>query len=242
MKKALLWFALAAALPAQEFEVASIRVAKDDGSHDFDTDKGLLRIHNFTLKRLAAIAYEVDESLVVGGPSWADSDSFDITAKIPAEFVDAKPGKIPQMMQQLLAGRFQLTILRDSRQASGFALVVAKKGPKMEPGKPGAEGSHSNSNRTHLTAQNYSMQQFAARLSRMPEIGQIVVDRTGLAGRFNFELDWLPERPGQKPEAKSDDLPTIFEAVQERLGLKLESAKVPVEAVIVVRVEKPDTD
>jgi uncharacterized protein (TIGR03435 family) len=251
MKYLALFFALTAFAPAQipppperkaEFEVASVKAAKDDGDHDWDTDKGLLRIHNFSMKRLIAQAWQVDESLVVAAPNWSDSESYDITARIPAEFVDLKPSKVPEMMQALLADRFQLRFHRETRQTSGFTLVVAKRGPKMEPAKPDAEGSTTHGTRNHLTAQNISMQQLAARLSRMPEIGQIVVDRTGLAGRFNFELDWLPERPGYKPEANTDDLPTIFAAIQERLGLKLESAKVPIEAVVIDRAEKPESN
>ena len=249
MKYPALFIAIAALAPAQtpvaerkaEFEVASIRPAKDDGSHDSDTDKGLLRIHNFTLKRLIASAYEVDDSEVLGGPSWLDSDSFDITAKIPAEYVDQKPSRVPEMMQGLLADRFHLTIRREARQTPGLALIVARKGPKMDSAKPDAEGSSTHSNRTHLTAQNVSMAQFATRLSRMPEVGQIVVDRTGLTGRFNFELDWLPDRPGST-EASPDGLPTIFAALQERLGLKLEPAKVTIEAVVVERAERPESD
>jgi len=237
--------ALAAVEKKAEFEVASIKVAKDDGGHDVDVDKGLLRIHNLTLKRLIADAYQIDPSLVSGGPNWLDSDTYDITAKIPAEYVGLNPSKEPEMLQGLLADRFQLAIHREQRQVSGFALSVAKGGPKMEHAKPGAEDSSTRGTSTasgmHLKAINVSMEQLAMRLSRYAEIGRLVVDKTGLTGTFDFDLDWLPERAGIKPETPSDDdLPTIFVALQKQLGLKLESAKVPIDAVVVDRAEKAD--
>jgi uncharacterized protein (TIGR03435 family) len=69
-----------------------------------------------------------------------------------------------------------------------------------------------------------------------------VVDKTGLMGGFNFELDWSPERPDSRPDASPDDRPSIFTAVQEQLGLKLESAKVPIPAIVIDRAVKPEID
>ena len=117
----------------------------------------------------------------------------------------------------------------------------------MDRAKPGAEDSRTHGTSTasgmHLKAINVSMEQLAVRLSRYAEIGRLVVDRTGLAGTFDFELDWLPERAGIKPENSSEsDLPTIFVALQERLGLRLEAARVPIEAVVVDRAEKADAN
>src|ERR1700728_1249814 len=105
MKMLALLIALSALMPAQtqspekkaEFEVATIRPAKDDGSRDFDTDKGFLRTHNLTLKRLIAIGWEIDEAQIFGGPAWIDSDSWDINAKIPPEFAQQTEEMAPQM-------------------------------------------------------------------------------------------------------------------------------------------------
>jgi uncharacterized protein (TIGR03435 family) len=249
MKCLVLLVAVVALMPAQtekkvEFEVASVKPCKDDGDHDIDVDKGLYRIHNLTLKRMIANAYQLDASEILGGPNWLDSDSFDITAKIPQEFVDLKPARTPEMLQSLLAERFHLTIHREVRQVSGYALVVAKNGPKMEQAKPDAEGSSTNSNNTvngmHLRAVNTTMERLAARLSRYNEIGQVVVDKTGLTGAFDFDLEWMPERRDGKADAHADDLPGIFTALQEKLGLKLESAKLPIQAIVIDRAEKPE--
>jgi uncharacterized protein (TIGR03435 family) len=246
MTKSALWIALAALLSAQtpvpekkvEFEVASIRPAKQDGDHDLDSDRGFFRTHNLTLKRLIASGWEIDIGQVFGGPSWMDSDSYDIAARIPAEFAQQTREKAPLMIRSLLIDRFQLVIHREPREVSGYALVVAKKGPKMERAKPDGTGSHTNSNNTHLTAKNVTMEAFARSLTSNRDIGKLVVDKTGLTGGFNFQLDWMPERL----ESSSDDRTSIFTALQEQLGLKLESAKVTTLAVVVDRAEKPESN
>jgi bla regulator protein BlaR1 len=221
-----------------KFEVATIRPAIDDDDHGSDTIGSLYRTHNLSLKRLISRAFDIDISRIYGGPKWTDSDGYDITAKIPGEFVPQTRDKLPQMIQSLLTDRFQLVIHREPRQVSGYELVVAKKGSKMQPAKPD-EGSHSNGSGSHLKAENVTMEGFAKNLSRNRDIGELVVDKTGLTGGFNFELDWMPERPNAKPDASIDDRASIFTALQEQLGLKLESAKVPIQVIVIDRAEKP---
>jgi uncharacterized protein (TIGR03435 family) len=240
MKKLALSIAMAGLALAQtaQFEVASIRPAKQDGDHDSNTDRGFYRTHNLTLKRLIARAWEIDEAQIFGGPNWIDSDSYDINARIPAEFARRTREKVPEMIRSLLADRFQLMIHREPRQISGYALLVTKKGPRMERAKPEQTGSHADSNDTHLTAKNVTMEVLANHLSR--DIGKLVVDETGLTGGFNFELEWMPERLESKSDSTSDDRTSIFTALQEQLGLKLESAKVSALALVVDRAEKPE--
>ena len=225
-----------------EFEVASIRRAVDDGNHDTDSDGRQYRTHNLSLKRLIATAYEIDMRQVSGGPNWVDADSYDITAKMPNDAAPLTHEKVLQMLQSLLADRFQLVIHREARQVSGYELVVAKRGSKMERAKPDQKDSNVNSNNTHLKAENVTMEKLARSLSRNRDVGELVVDETGLMGGFNFELDWSPERPDSRPDASPDDRPSIFTAVQEQLGLKLESAKVPIQAIVIDRAVKPEVD
>lgn len=242
MKTIILGVALGSALVAQtrpEFEVASIRMVKDDGSHSSDSDRSFLKTHNLSLKRLIANAYEVDISEVLGGPSWADGDGFDIRAKIPEDAVEQRRTLLPLMLQSLLADRFHLVITRERKEVSGYALVVGKKGIRMSPSKPGQDGSHTSSHNTHLVAGNVTMEDFAKTLSRDRDVGMLVVDKTGLSGRFNFELDWKPDALEGKPEASNDDRPTIFTALQEQLGLHLESAKIPVQTIVIEKAEIP---
>lgn len=224
--------ATAILLPAQEFEVASIRPAKDDGDHDNDMYQGRWVTHNLTLKRLIGMAWDVDESQVLEGPNWLDSNGYDINAKIPADDARSKPEQFRHMLQALLADRFQLRIHREPREVSAFALIVARGGPKVMPAKPRQDGGNMSANDTHLKATNVTMEGFAKRLSRDRDIGKVVVDKTGLTGRYDFELDWA--------RAQQDaDRPGIFTALQEQLGLKLESAKVKIDAVVIDRAEKP---
>jgi uncharacterized protein (TIGR03435 family) len=233
MKILALLLATMALLPAQEFEVASIRPAKQDGNHDSDTYQGRWVAHNLTLKRLIAMAWEVDDGVVAGGPNWIDSDSYDINAKIPPEYLTTSRDLFPHMIQNLLADRFRLTIHRGPRQISGYALVQAKTGSKMASAKPSAIGSDFSSNGRYLKATSVTMEALAKRLSRNPDIGRVVVDKTGFTGTFDFELDWAPA------QQDSDEHPSIYTAIREQLGLKLESAKVSIKAVVIDRVEKP---
>lgn len=227
---------------APAFEVAAIRPAKDDGSHDNDSDNGLVKIHNFTLKRLISRAWELDMSQIYGGPNWIDSESYDINAKIPAEFAHAY-NKVPQMMQNLLIERFRLVVHREPREVSGYNLVLAKKGARMESARPDQKDSSSmNSNNSSLKAQNETMEAFARYLSRNRDVGKLVADKTGLTGGFNFELEWTPERIESNSEPSADDHPSIFTAMQDLLGLKLEAARVQALAIVIDRAEKPDAN
>jgi uncharacterized protein (TIGR03435 family) len=225
-----------------EFEVASIHLAVQDGNHDGDTYKGRFSTHNLTLKRLIAIAWDIDVKQVFGGPNWVDSDSYDINAKIPEEFAERPRDQVPLMIQSLLEDRFQLAVHREPREVSGYALVLAKQGSKMARAKPSETGSDVHSNNAHVTARYLTMEQFARYLSRNRDIGKVVVDKTGLTDRFDLELDWMPAQLDSKPEALSDDRPAIFTALQEQLGLRLEAAKVPILAVVIDRAEKPDAN
>jgi uncharacterized protein (TIGR03435 family) len=220
------------------FEVAAIRPAKDDDNHSSNTDNSLFRTHNLTLKSLIARAYDVDIGQVYGGPNWVDADSYDISARIPEEFAHQTRDKLPEMIQNLLAERFRLVIHREPKQISGYALLLAKKGPRMEPAKPDEKGSGTSTNNQHLEAHNLTMEAFARYLTRNREIGMPVVDKTGLTGNFNFEMEWKPEQLQAKPDAAADDRPSLFTAI-EGLGLELKSAKVPIVTVVIDRAEKP---
>lgn len=224
------------------FEVASIRPAVDDGDHDSDTTHGFYKTHNLTLKRLIGFAYNVDNRLISGGPPWIDSESYDINAKIPEPYDRTRSqDTVPQMLQALLADRFKLVFHREDTEIPGFALVVAKGGAKLQPGDPNDERSGTNSKHTHMVATNITMGNFVRNLSRNSDIGKLVVDKTGLTGSYSFELNWAPDKVASNPES-ADDRPSIFTALSQQLGLKLESTKIPVQAIIVDRAEKPETN
>jgi uncharacterized protein (TIGR03435 family) len=246
MKLIILPLAMAMATHAQtptpeqqaEFEVASIHVAQQDGNQDSDVNNPLVRIHNYTLKRLIARAWEVDTSLISGGPSWVDSESYDVNAKIPAELVH-RSEKFPEMMQRLLVERFHLVIHREPREISGYALIV-KGTPRLEKATGDLKDSSMNSHNSSLKAQNVTMESFARYLSRNRDVAKLVADKTGLTGGFNFEMTWTAERLESDTPAGDDDRASIFTALQEQLGLRLQSSKIPAQAVIIDRAEKPE--
>jgi uncharacterized protein (TIGR03435 family) len=171
--------------------------------------------------------------------------------------------QVKLMVQALLADRFQLKVSREVKEIPVYALVIAKGGPKLtesvappssstppSPGtKPGGSGFRSN-RPGEIDAINATLDAFADMLlSKMPETeGRVVVNKTGLTGNYDFKLKWTPERaapgggePGSagSPPAGEDTGPGLFTALEEELGLKLESQKGSVEGLVVDHIERP---
>ena len=224
--------------PKPVFEVASIRLnAKADGADSEDTP-GLLRAQ-MTLKRYIAYAYDVKDFQVRGGPKWIDVDHYDITAKL--ERVDSqRPGRtqIREALQALLADRFQLTFHHESKETGGFALITAKGGFKLTPvADEGNHGTRSKGGLTRqLTATQVDMGRVAAYLAR--ETGSPVEDQTHIPGVYTFTLEWARD-DFKRSSPEEATLPSLFTALQEKLGLRLEVRKVPVDFLIIDRAERP---
>jgi uncharacterized protein (TIGR03435 family) len=186
---------------------------------------------NVTLKACITWAYRMTDAQVYG-PDWLASERFDIVAKTES----GKPQ--PEMLAAALSERFKLTVHRETKEMTVYALVAAKNGPKLKKGEPG-EGD-TTSRRGHLTATRTSMAGLARFLAGPNvRLGRLVVDKTGLEGVFDFTLDWTPENGDRK---NADAPPSIFEALQEQLGLKLDAQKGPVEVLIVDHAEKVPTE
>lgn len=221
----------------KEFEVASIHPSppQDPGhmSIGMSIDKGLMRASGMTAKFLIEQAYDVRDFQVTGGPSWIGSQQYDINAKIDGDPTDEQ---MRTMMQSLLADRFQLQVHRDKKEMPCYALVVAKGGSKLKAPEPDAEGKHKDGNmsmsRGSFNGQGLPVKAIAHAVEQV--LGRAVIDRTGLTGKFDFKLEWTPD------EARTDgEGASIFTALQEQLGLKLESTRAPVDIVVVDRLEKP---
>ena len=213
------------------FEVVSVKPA-DPASRgsSWGTPPGRLVMRSTTLKNLVLNAYHLNEYQVDGGPAWVDSARFNIDAKLPA---GAPQDKIPLMTQSILADRFKLEFHRETRILREYALVIAKGGPKF--GKPN-EGDHNGVVTSQNTNQITGWGRPISDLVRMliGPVGAPVIDRTGLKGRYDFDLKFASlEASGDEP------LPSIFAVVQEQLGLKLEAIKGPVEVLVIDRAEKP---
>lgn len=247
------------------FEVASIKPSAADfhGTMFQMQPGGRLRVTGATLKMLLAMAYDVRDFQISGGPGWISSDRYDLVAK-PERAADAESSgddprtmtdeqrktfqeQTQQRMQALMAERFHLMVHRETKEQPVYALVVSKSGSKLQPAKEGSQG-FMRMGRNQITADGVQMQMLASSLANI--LARSVIDKTGLTGKFDFKLEWTPD-PSQgfgnfgpppaadAPPPPDPNGPSIFTAVQEQLGLRLESEKGPAEMIVIDRVEKP---
>jgi uncharacterized protein (TIGR03435 family) len=245
----------AAAMPV--FDVAAIKLNKSgDGGSSSNSQDGRFTATNVTLKSLMQFdAYGIPAPRILGGPKWVDTTRFDVEAKMDeADAAQLKAldraknsEQTHAMFQQLLADRFKLAVHWETRELPIYALVVAKNGPKFLPTKElnGGSGTSSNSNQTsrQLKVTNQTVQELAEALTQdmSEELGRNVIDKTGIEGKYDFALKWTPQTDAS-PVADTgapDSGPSLFTAIQEQLGLKLESAKGPVQVLVIDHAEMP---
>jgi uncharacterized protein (TIGR03435 family) len=188
------------------------------------------------LTHIMAIAYNIDVNKIGGRPDWDGPSRFDVEAK--AETPSATQEELLEMLRNLLADRFKLKMARETKQESGYALVVAKNGPKLKQARQGEEERFTVRGRSinkrdgidaklplnTVIGQNVPIRWIVEVLSQAADAP--VVDRTGLMGLYDFTLNWEPNEE-------------VSGALQQQLGLRLESQKVPVEYVKIVSAEKP---
>jgi uncharacterized protein (TIGR03435 family) len=226
---------------APAFEAAAIKPSNQPPGHSsMHTRTGMMTCSNVSLRQLIRDAYRVNDNQIDGGPKWMDADRFDINARAagPAE------GKvIVTMLQNLLADRFQLRFHKETRPLPGYALVITKGGMKIKPVEAGETNSNTNSNNRHVVhnMEHVSMAAFAEVLSR--QLHAPVSDETGANGVYSFTLEYmLEEMSAAASRSDAQDDVTVFTALQEKLGLKLEARKVPTEIFIIDSAEKPIVD
>lgn len=239
-----LFLAALAALHAQapaspaKFDAASIKLHPGIVNISYDPSVRGRRVVSTasTLRDLILYAYGLGYDIQIAGlPKWALSDHYDLNAEAEGEGV-LTTAQARQMMQNLLADRFQLQVHRETEEVPMYALVIAKGGPKLKESAPDATGGASvivGEKGIHLEAKRYTMDQFARQLSITA--GRPVVDKTGLTAYYAFTMDWFP---ANRPSVSDVDTPDMFAALQE-LGLKLEPIKGPMQELVIDRVEKP---
>ena len=186
-------------------------------------------------------AYDVRDFQITGGPNWLDSDRFDIVAKPETEIARDAAGneKLRLMLRALLTERFRLAIHRDTKEETVYSLVAGRNGPKIALAGPDSKGPQLVMTRGTLTAQKIPLDMFVKTLAG--NLGRDVIDNTGLTGEYDFSLRWTPEagqQLGPLPGQEDREGASIFTALQEQLGLKLESKKAPVEIIVVDHAEK----
>jgi uncharacterized protein (TIGR03435 family) len=229
--------------PAPSFEAATIKPSIDVPGHSGSHSRtGMLQLQGQTLRGLIRVAYHLIDAQVAGGPKWMDSDRFDVNAKARGP---AEDPELMLMLQSLLAERFKLTFHHEKKEYQGYVLVIAKGGLKIQPVEPGEASSNSSSNdkRASMDAGHIPMSKLADILSR--SLRAPVEDATGATGVYSFKLEWTPDDQSARVPSRDgaalpvEEGPSIYTAIQTKLGLKLEPRKVPMDVLVIDSAEKP---
>jgi uncharacterized protein (TIGR03435 family) len=221
--------------PELRFEVAAITSVADVPSGariGIDDTPAAVRIENLTLRALLRIGYGVMDELI-SGPGWLNEATFNITAKPPAGYQQAQ---LPVLVRNLLADRFGLVVHREKRDVAGFALRVNDGGHRLVA----ATGQ-----RSFLTGRDGLISGNGRSLAEIvpilaEKVRAPVVNETGLSGAFDIKLAWTPQLNAGINPGEPDI--SLFTALREQLGLRLESVRVPVDAVVVDRIARVPTE
>ena len=221
---------------------------------------------NISLEMIIRDAFGIyEEYRYSGAPGWISSDRYDVEAKLDSATFDQlqklnrndRKLATQHMLQSLLAERFNLTVQRETKESPIYFLVIAKNGPKLQESKPNPDdpnapknavwGGSTKSGMIILPANLMPIEQLASRLSSI--VGRMVLDKTGLTGKYDFTLQYAPDQSavppslsaseGQPAASASDpNSVSIFTALQDQLGLKLESGKGPIEIIVIDHIER----
>ena len=223
-----------------------------------------IRIVDVPLMLIVREAFGLEDDRLFGGPGWAKTTRFDIEAKVSPEEAPKLQSlnfdQRRQMLVSLLVERCGLKYHRETRDLPEYELVVAKGGAKLQPSKPDLPGAGENEGRGnrgltlhgrgHLESRDANLHGLVRILSTV--LGRTVIDSTGLKGDFDYKLDWTPDDVGLAMARSGDAAPlanetenagpSLFTALEEELGLRLEATKGPVEVVVVDRLEQPSAN
>jgi uncharacterized protein (TIGR03435 family) len=220
----------ASAAIAQEFEVATVKQSPPPAGDLIDINLGTIRngkltLGNASLSDCLKLAWSITSDAQIAGPDWIKSKAvrFDVVAQAPP---DTDRDTELLMLRKLLTDRLGIVFHHEQSTLPFLALTIARDGPKL-PASKGTNGNPAAAG--HVAGTALSMAGLATLLSRFER--QTVVDMTGLKGLFEVNLDWTPE-------AGTGDAPSLYTALQEQLGLKLESRKGPLDVLYIERAEK----
>jgi uncharacterized protein (TIGR03435 family) len=245
--------------PAYGYEVASIHKAdpKETNSRLGPGPQGGMSSHNVTVMSLLTFAYDVRVHQFVGAPGWVTTERFDVSFTPDKPEPGVTPGHFKEMqsvfnrhrqrMQAVLRDRFGLVLRAETRELPMYALVIAKGGHKLSaPADPG-KGPNVTMNRGQIVAEAGYLKHLTDGLSTL--LGRHVANETGLDGPFDFTLKWTPDssvqlpgkiaKPDEPADADAESGTSIFNALSEQLGLRLEAKKGPVPVFVVEKVERP---
>jgi len=257
-----------AAVQLPTFAVVSVKQNKSATNQfrSVNSPEGII-VTNASLLMIIRAAYGLFNSLddkFIGVPDWAKTEKYDIEAKVDPSDLETlhrlNPDQHSLMLQALLADRFKLRIHKEIREQPVYDLIVAKNGSKIKEAKPGdtypnglkdpydgRTGAGVTRWSEHgLAGQAIPMSTLAVMLTQI--VGRTVEDRTALPGGYDFTLNWEPETPaasspGPDPSTSIEDSgPSIFSAIREQLGLRLEPAKGPVSVLVIDHIERPSAN
>lgn len=236
-----------------QFEVATVRPTPPEWTRGrfirMQTSHQLLA-KNYELRVLIAAAFNLSPQAISGGPAWIDSDHYDILAETPGE---VRPNLEEQMamLRKLLADRFQLKFHREPKEFAVYALTVGKGGPKLKPSTLSPDDAPEGPPLLAIVIAPESVS-LPARYATVAEMASVmqrsaldrpVLDRTGLTGRYDFDLEWTPgdNQFGGLGMWKNVESPKadLFTAIQQQLGLRLEATRGMVDAIVIDRIERP---
>jgi uncharacterized protein (TIGR03435 family) len=237
-----------------KFDVATVKAnaANDNRFMIRPLPGGGLTITGVPLKMLIMEAFDVRAFQVSFGPGWMSADRWDIETKTEGVQGQLPIGQTLKMLQALITERFHLEVHHETKQMTIYALVVGKNGSKLTPhtGEPPQPTDRLRVRSGSISAKQIGIAALARQLTL--QLGRQVIDKTGLTDKYDFKLEWSPD-PGQggpesiglppdarlPPPAESNG-PSIFTAVQEQLGLRLDAQKGPVDIIVIDRAERPD--
>jgi uncharacterized protein (TIGR03435 family) len=223
-----------------EFEAVSVKPANPELSNGgtarmVNSPPGRYVARNHPLGDLVRSAWKLNQNQLVGGPNWTETAGWDIDARYPA---GADLEQQRQMMQAMLADRFRLVVRSETRTLPTYALTIAKGGTKLREDNGPAGMS---AGPRLIRYRSGTMGELASQLSGY--LGRQVIDLTGLTGHYAIDLSFAPVDPAaSENDAPADSLPSIFQALQEQAGLKLDSTRGPVEVLAIDRAEKPSSN
>jgi len=238
MLRAFLLLAATAAAQTPAFEVASVKPEEITGdlyrANLGRIAHGELSMANVTLSEAVRFAWAINNDAQVAGPDWIKSR--EVRYKIDAKATpDAPRERVLLMLQSLLIERFHLKTHTEQREIPHLELTVGKKEMKLRPAVEGSDGSRNANGFGHIVSNRMTMDVLTTILSRFER--QPILDRTGLEGAYVIDLEWAPSpRHGEEPS--DGTRPSLYAAVQEQLGLRLEARKTPLPVIVVDSAER----
>jgi uncharacterized protein (TIGR03435 family) len=245
-----------------KFDAISIKPSGNSGGTMLMLTPDGISAANVPLQMILLQVLGVENDRLVGAPGWVNNNRCDIQAKVTADDAPAlrklSREQRFEMFQPVLQERFQLKFHHEMKELQGYALVIAKGGPKISGSTPGDPSGTNTPGQHHLyligngrlESKGSQIESLAHQLSFILG-GQTVVDKTGLTGNYDYTLQWTPDNaspmamgpgsgnPGGDTAPSAESGPSIFTALQEQLGLKLQSEKVRADVLVIDQIEQP---